>query len=124
MITPHEIGQLGEKAAKKYLRKLEYSILQSNYTCKFGEIDIIAFQKGVISFVEVKTRTSDEWGQPYEAVDSAKQKKIIRTAQFYIKKKKPGDYDYRFDIIAINMDRQGKVLDCEFYKNAFTLDQS
>ena len=70
------IGDMGEKKAVKFLKKKGYRILETNFKTKFGEIDIIAKKEGCICFVEVKTRSSDNFGEPREAVNFYKQQKI------------------------------------------------
>ena len=71
------LGKFGESEAEHYLKKKRYKILEKNYRGRLGEIDIIAEKKKEIIFVEVKTRKSDKFGKPYEAVDFRKQRKII-----------------------------------------------
>lgn len=78
------IGQSGEELAAVYLELSGYLILYRNYRCKLGEIDIIAEKDDVLTFVEVKTRTTTIAGNPAEAVTFRKQQKIRRTAQYYM----------------------------------------
>lgn len=73
----------GENAACEYLKKLGYGILERNYSCRVGEIDVIAVDKGVVVFVEVKSRTGTDFGLPEESVDLRKRKKIILTARYW-----------------------------------------
>ncbi|MBE7034750.1 MAG: YraN family protein [Ruminococcaceae bacterium] len=106
MNTQH-IGQLGEKAARAYLKKQGYRILAKNYKKVMGkiigEIDIVAQKGGLISFVEVKTRSREDYGLPCEFVTKSKQQKIIRTAYAYIEDEGL-DADYSFDIIEVLCD--------------------
>lgn len=98
-----ETGNIGEALATDFLKKKKYTILQTNYKNKIGEIDIIAMQNDVIVFIEVKTRSSFKFGLPREAINIYKQKKIINTATCYLKQK--GLYDktlVRFDCIEVN----------------------
>ncbi len=94
-------GNLGEKAAIEYLKKKKYKILETNYQNKVGEIDIVAKAKKVLVFVEVKSRTSDYFGLPSEAVGKRKQYKIRRVAQGYILKHRLFDSPVQFDVIEI-----------------------
>lgn len=77
-------GKFGEEEAKKYLQKRGYIVLQTNYRCREGEIDLIAREGEWLVFVEVKTRRSYAYGMPCEAVDERKRSKIIAAAQKYL----------------------------------------
>ncbi len=111
-------GKLGEEIAEKYLKSLAYTILEKNYRIKMGEIDIIAMKKDILVFVEVKTRSSINYGYPCEAVNRKKQIKIIKTALHYIKSNGMGDYQIRFDIIEVYFKGKGKINHIE---NAFCI---
>lgn len=78
------LGRLGEELAAGYLQQEGYEILCRNYRCSFGEIDVIARKDGIICFVEVKTRSTDRYGQPAEAVNREKQRRIRLTAAFFL----------------------------------------
>ena len=93
-------GDIGEEFAAQHLKKNKYKILERNYIAGKGEIDIIAFKKGVTVFVEVKTRSGDEYGTAADAVTYSKRKKLIETATRYIMDKDP-DTAYRFDVIEV-----------------------
>ncbi|MBQ7039972.1 MAG: YraN family protein [Clostridia bacterium] len=112
------IGKTGEIAAAKFLKKLGYKIVEMNYKNRYGEIDIIARDKNYTVFVEVKTRTSTDFGYAAEAVNYKKQQKIITVAQMY-----PGiTYNsyMRYDIIEVYIDKTSKkVTDINHIKNAF-----
>ena len=96
-----EFGKAAEEAAVNFLRAKGYKILERNYKNKFGEIDIIAKDKGVICFLEVKARHSSEFGLPQEAVSHLKQQKISRVAVTYLKSNKLLDCCARFDVLAL-----------------------
>lgn len=102
-------GKKGELLAKEYLISKGYSILDINYRNKIGEIDIIAFNKGIIIFVEVKTRTSTNFGYAYEAVNRKKQEKIIYCSCLYLKQKRLMDYQIRYDIIEVYLTSNIKI---------------
>ena len=95
------MGRAGENRAVEFLKNKGYKILKTNYKTPFGEIDIIAEENSVIVFVEVKTRTSEDFGLPCEAVDKRKQEKYFKTATCYLQKEKKMDSECRFDVIEI-----------------------
>lgn len=95
-------GAKGEKTAKNYVKKsLKYKVLATNYKNALGEIDIIAYNKGEIIFIEVKTKTTLDFGRPSEAVTSKKQHKIRSVATLYLKEKELLTANVRFDVIEI-----------------------
>lgn len=96
-----EFGKAAENAAAKFLKAKGYKILKRNYKTKFGEIDIIAQQKGVICFVEVKARHSLNLGFPQEAVTAHKQRQICRVAVYYLKVNNLLGRPARFDVLAL-----------------------
>ncbi|MGN0805512.1 MAG: YraN family protein [Candidatus Coproplasma sp.] len=98
------LGFWGERKAARFLKKDGYEILCRNYKCKAGEIDIIARKGEVVAFTEVKTRTSDYFGLPNEAVDFTRRRRYINAAGQYLYENRirPDDYVLRFDIIEIN----------------------
>ncbi len=113
------LGFKGEKLAVKHLKKNGYVILERNFRCKTGEIDVIAQLGEVIAFVEVKTRTGDRFGTPAEAVDGRRQQRYRNTANFfmYFTKRDLNEYIVRFDIIEVIISRDGKVIN--HFENAF-----
>jgi len=102
------LGSLGEQMACDYLNASGYKVLERNFSCKTGEVDIIALQEEAVVFIEVKTRSSDKYGMPSEAVSPAKQRKIIKTALYYLQSRKLLDYMCRFDVIEIKIDEENK----------------
>jgi len=107
MYQKHETGKIGEDIATRYLEQIGYEIIQRNFACKIGEIDIIAKDKEEIVFVEVKTRASALYGLPKEAVDQTKKKHIYRSAEFYIYIRHLENYSVRIDVIEVYK-KQGK----------------
>lgn len=81
------LGKFGEDLACRYLLQSGYKILARNFRCRLGEIDIIAQKDDVLSFIEVKTRMSQKYGSPAEAVTVSKQKRIYRCAEYYMQVK-------------------------------------
>lgn len=106
------IGDRGEELAINYLKKNKYKILESKYKIAIGEIDIIARKKKTIVFIEVKSRTSDYFGRPSEAVSAAKQNKIRAVATTYLKIKRKLDSLVRFDVIEVLDDEINHIENC------------
>ena len=96
-----KLGKEGEKLAIKHLKAQGCTILQRNYRQKAGEIDIIAEDADSLVFVEVKTRRSLQFGQPYEAVTHHKQQQLQRVAQDYLSRNGIVNRAVRFDVISI-----------------------
>ncbi len=110
------IGSKGEDLAVKFLEGKGYRIISRNYKTPIGEIDIIAEDKGTLVFVEVKTRSGNSFGYPFEAVNTKKQHKLKNLALLYLKKKKI-DCAVRFDVLSISIVK-GKN-EIEHIKDAF-----
>ena len=109
MATPRQsLGAAGESAAAAALRKAGYQILESNVRTPFGEVDLLARQGGVLCFVEVKTRSSSEFGHPAEAVTPAKQSHLRRAAALILQRMK-WDGDCRFDVVAVMKAADGSL---------------
>ena len=98
----NELGKQYEDKACKYLENKGYTILERNYTCIYGEIDIIAKDGQYTVFTEVKYRRNNEFCEPAETITACKIKRITRTAQYYISKY--GDDYYRFDAVCFTGD--------------------
>lgn len=96
-----ELGNIGEQIAVEYLEKNTYKILKRNFYCKQGEIDIIAKDNQEIVFIEVKTRSSIDFGQPSEAVNSIKLKHMCKVAQYFLYKSHYMNNFIRFDVIEV-----------------------
>ena len=94
------LGSEGEVLALQFLRKKGYVILAQNYKTRIGEIDIIAKDGETIVFVEVKARSNDSFGSPYESVNTTKRQKLKNLALLYLKKQKK-EFPTRFDVISI-----------------------
>ena len=95
------LGRVGEKKAVDFLKKKGYKILETNYKTHIGEIDVIAEDKGTTVFIEVKTRSSDDFGIPSEAVTTKKQEKYFKVATEYLLRKDKIDTPCRFDVVEI-----------------------
>lgn len=98
-----DLGDFGEEKACKYLTKNNYEIIERNFRCKQGEIDIIAkdTSKNELVFIEVKTRSSFQYGRPSDAVNNFKKRHIISASKYYIYKNNLNSSYIRFDVIEI-----------------------
>lgn len=112
-----EIGNAGETLTAEYLKKRGYIISARNYSCKYGEIDVIAENNDEILFVEVKTRSSDSFARPSEYVDEGKRRRIRITADVYLKYNGYG-LQPRFDVAEVTVDRDGRQT-LNYIENAF-----
>lgn len=111
------LGLLGEELAVKLLKREGYKILGRNFRSKFGEIDIIALEKNTLVFVEVKTRWSNKFGAPEEAITPWKIKRIIKAGQYY-KLLYPQSPDLlRLDAVAIDLAATGEVKQIRLIRN-------
>ncbi len=95
------LGRKGESLAVKYLKNNGHKILELNYSCVYGEADIISLDDDVYVFTEVKTRTGDKFGLPSEAVTLSKQKRYVKIAEYYTYKNDLLSEAVRFDVIEI-----------------------
>jgi putative endonuclease len=110
-------GREGERVAERFLKKKGYAVVERNYRCRGGEVDLIALDRRVIVFVEVKTRTDHEFGNPLEAVEPRKQRRMIHAARFFLHEKKLHQRDARFDVVGISWPGDDPVV--EHVQNAF-----
>lgn len=101
-MTTTSTGNYGETLAINYLKKIGYQILNRNYRIRGGEIDIVAQDKDILVFVEVKTRWSHDYGLPVESITPWKIKALLKTAAFYCVKIKWGDKPYRLDMVSVD----------------------
>jgi putative endonuclease len=113
------LGKEGERIAEQYLKRKGYKLVERNYRCSAGEVDLIVLDRRVIVFVEVKTRTGHGFGTPLEAVQPRKQRKMMQAAQFFLSQKKLHQRDARFDVVGISWPRREPVI--EHVENAFEL---
>ena len=99
------LGDLGEKLAVSYLKRRGYRILATNYSTDSGEVDIVGFDHGILAFVEVKTRTTQEFGPPDSAITPHKMKQISRVARQYASHFRLYDTSWRYDCVFITMEK-------------------
>jgi putative endonuclease len=113
-------GELGERAAKKFLQKAGLKFLAANFRSARGEIDLVFRDDDCLVFVEVKTRSSEEWSRPADAVDARKKKLLSQTALDYLKLLKNPEVKFRFDIVEILL-AEGAVREIRHLPNTFAL---
>ena len=110
-----EKGQYGEQFALRYLINHGYRVLETNFRCRQGEIDIVACEGETLSFVEVRSRTASDFGKPVETIGATKQRRIIAAARSYVSLR-PWSGDCRFDVVVISYDSADKL---ELIRGAF-----
>ncbi len=116
--THIQTGKIGESEGVAYLKQLGYRILEENYRTPFGEIDAIAKESGAIVFVEIKTRRGTGYGFPEEAVHERKQRKLVQSAQCYLKRVRKLSAPSRFDVLSISIRSDGGF-EFNLIRNAF-----
>jgi putative endonuclease len=95
------LGRSGEELAADLYRREGFTIVERNYRCREGEIDVIAQRAGVVVFCEVKTRHSSRWGEPSEAVGFHKQRRLRRLAACWLGERRPRFSEVRFDVVSV-----------------------
>jgi putative endonuclease len=117
--TRQELARTGEDHAARYLRSKGYRVRERNFRTRTGEVDIIADHGEVLVFVEVKSRTSAEFGEPRESVTPRKQQRILRAARGYLASREPRERMTRFDVVEVFITAQGRVEKVELIEGAF-----
>lgn len=118
LYQPHQLGKWGEQAAWDFFSKKGYQLCGRNIHLNVGELDLVVRKGNTIVFVEVKTRYTHRWGQPYEAIHFGKQRKLVQLALIYLKKNRLMEgYEYRFDVISV-VPKEG-VAEIEHIESAF-----
>ena len=117
-MNKQSVGELGEKLARGFLEKKGYKIIEKNYRCKEGEIDIVAEFKKSLIFVEVRTKTNNEFGAPEESVDLNKMNKMVNSAFSYLNNHNALSRNWRIDFIGIELMTDGKVKRMNHIENA------
>lgn len=113
------LGRAGQKLCEKFLKNKGYKLLVRNFLCKTGEIDLImADAEGAVVFVEVKTRTNEDFADAEAAITKAKQIRMNRAANFFIRTHKLEHLPMRFDIVIVMACQKGKP-EIRHYENAF-----
>lgn len=116
-VSSHKLGKAGEKAALNFLNRNNFRIVEQGFCFLRGEIDIIAYDRETLVFLEVKSRRSHKFGFPEEALTSAKQKQLKKVALGYCTLHNIQDVECRFDVISLTYDDEGYTV--SHIKNAF-----
>lgn len=113
------LGRRGEELAAQQLAAQGYQIVAQNWRCETGELDLVARDGECLVLVEVRTRRGRSMGSPEESITAAKQARLIALSEAYVQE---SDWagDWRIDVVAIEMDRRGRVLRVDQYENAIT----
>lgn len=119
MFETKQKGDFGEEIANGFLRKKRIIVLERNFRTRYGELDIIGLQNNIIIFYEVKTRKGNLYGSPAEAITKTKINKIKLTSKFYIAKYNLYNYDIRFDVIEVFLNKEDKFEKINIIENAF-----
>jgi putative endonuclease len=120
--TNQKKGSIGEDISADYLINSGYFILERNFRCKKGEIDIIAKDKDYLTFIEVKTRSSNFYGSPGEAVNFTKKQRIYKSAQLYILTNRLFDCKFRFDVVEVILRKNNTASSIKIIKDAFQIN--
>jgi putative endonuclease len=122
-LPPHlRYGILGERAAKRYLQRHGLKFLTANFRSPRGEIDLVCRDCDCLVFVEVKTRSSEEWGRPASAVNRERRQRLSRAALDYLKLLHKPPVKLRFDIVEVLL-QDGKVREVRHLPNTFALER-
>jgi putative endonuclease len=113
-----EVGAIGEKLAADLLKKRGYKIIQRNFRCREGEIDIIAQKDECLVFVEVRTKRNTAFGTPEESVTLSKREKLISLADAYIQAYDKPPQSWRIDVVAVELTPDNRVSRLEHIENA------
>lgn len=111
------LGKQSEDLAARYLQKVGYKIITKNYSCRQGEIDLIAREKDVLVFVEVRSKQNQRYGLPIETIDKNKQMKIKKAAANYLHQQGKNDCYCRFDAVAVLW--EDNIPQISLYRDAF-----
>jgi len=122
MPTPRtRLGTRGEKLARRFLQQKGYQILDGNYRCRWGEIDIVVRDGNELVFVEVRTRRSADYGTPEESLTEAKLRRLLATSQHYLQQREEGDINWRIDLVSVRLERDYRLQSIEHLKHAVQL---
>ena len=118
-ITPQQVGSVGERLARFHLEAKGCRVVAANYRCRWGEVDLIARDGPVWVFVEVRTRRSDAYGSPEESVTESKARRLMLTAQDYLRRQTgaSSEAQWRIDLVAVNLGPGRRVLSIRHLEN-------
>jgi putative endonuclease len=112
------LGRWGEGVAASHLEAAGYAIVERNWRCAAGEIDLVARDRETVVFVEVKTRRGRAFGAPEEALTPRKAQKLMALGAQYVYERALGDVNWRIDLVAVELDERGVFLRCDHITNA------
>ena len=113
------LGRRGEELAARHLAAKGYEIVEQNWRCETGELDLVAREGQCLVLVEVRTRRGRSMGSPEESITTAKQARLIGLGEAYIQERDWAGH-WRIDVVAIEMDGRGRLLRVDHYENAVT----
>ncbi|MGH2510185.1 MAG: YraN family protein [Ktedonobacteraceae bacterium] len=114
------VGRVGERLAANALEERGYCILERNFRCQYGEIDLVAQESADLVFVEVKTRRGTVCGLPEEAVNKRKARKLQEVAAYYLDAHHLPDCSWRIDVVAVQFSPNGRLEEIRVYQHAIT----
>ena len=114
------LGELGERAARGYLERAGFTVLDINYRCPHGEIDIVARDGDAVVFVEVRSRRGGSFGTPEESITAGKARRLIAAAETYLQSRDGLPPNWRIDLVAVDVDSRGRIARIERTENAVT----
>ena len=119
-LSRQDIGRIGERLARTHLVAKGYRIVDANYSCRWGEVDLVARDGATWVFVEVRTRRGERYGGPEESVTARKARRLSCAARHYLLQRQtdPGDPDWRIDLVAIRLGTGQRVLSIDHLENA------
>lgn len=118
-----KLGGAGERLAAGWLEARGYRVLARNWRCAYGELDVITEEQGELVFVEVKTRRGVAHGAPEEAITASKRAHLIAAAQCYLAEHQREEQPYRIDVVAVQLDGQGRLAEVRHYRSAIALEE-
>lgn len=113
-----KLGELGERAARGYIERMGFTILDTNFRCPYGEVDVVALEGDCLVFLEVRTRSGNALGSPEESITPTKERRLIATAETYLQSRSDLPSDWRIDLVAVDVDRRGRITRIERTENA------
>jgi len=119
VVSRRQLGAIGEEAAVRALRRRGYRIRDRNVRCPMGELDLVAEDRGTLVFLEVKTRSTSDYGGPFEAISLFKQQRLQRLAVYYLSTRRLMDRPCRFDAVSVCVDSAGRIQAVELLVDAF-----
>ena len=117
-----DTGHLGEKLAQDFLRNKGYRIVETNFRCHRGEIDIVAKHKDFLVFVEVRSKRNLEWGTPEESITTGKKRRVKAAAFRYLQQLEKQPKQWRIDVVVLEINEAGKAKRIEHIENAIGED--